>query len=169
MGCSSSSLDSKKRKIFNSNYSDSKKSKAKKMYSIERSVDPVAKPKKTIDGLSRNSLTLKANGGTFSPLDPAASSNASGDIDSADTADNNSPKARGKKVAHSLSPTLSTRRKSIEVKVELIFQSKRANVYTPGVTLDNRINYKPKNIKKPDAQMKFICKYNNMYMIIDEQ
>jgi hypothetical protein len=31
-------------------------------------------------------------------------------------------------------------------------------VYTPGVTLDNRINYKPKNIKKGEIQAGFIQK-----------
>lgn len=46
-----------------------------------------------------------------------------------------------------------------EDKIELIFKSKRANVYTAGVSLDNRINYYPKNIKKTLSQSKLIRKY----------
>mmetsp|Transcript_9349 Transcript_9349/g.9166 ORF Transcript_9349/g.9166 Transcript_9349/m.9166 type:complete len:167 (+) Transcript_9349:564-1064(+) len=43
-----------------------------------------------------------------------------------------------------------------EEKIELIFKSKRENVYTAGVSLDNRINYHPKNIKKSSGQSKLI-------------
>ena len=46
-----------------------------------------------------------------------------------------------------------------EDKIELIFKSKRENVYTAGVSLDNRINYHPKNIKKSLFQSKLIRTY----------
>jgi hypothetical protein len=38
-----------------------------------------------------------------------------------------------------------------------MFKSKRANIYNAGVSLDNRMNYKPKTITKTDSQTKFIC------------
>lgn len=58
------------------------------------------------------------------------------------------------------SPNASRRRpKNHEDEIELIFKSKRANVYTAGVTLDNRINYKPKNIMKTKAQNLIISEY----------
>ena len=46
-----------------------------------------------------------------------------------------------------------------EEKIELMFKSKRANVYTAGASLDNRINYHPKNIQKSSSQSKLIRKY----------
>jgi hypothetical protein len=46
-----------------------------------------------------------------------------------------------------------------EDKIELIFKSKRENVYTAGVSLDNRINYHPRNIKKSLFQSKLIRTY----------
>ena len=46
-----------------------------------------------------------------------------------------------------------------EDKTELIFKSKRENVYTAGVSLDNRINYHPRNIKKSLFQSKLIRTY----------
>eukprot|EP00596_Hydrurales_sp_CCMP1899_P005254 CAMPEP_0119038068 /NCGR_PEP_ID=MMETSP1177-20130426/6755_1 /TAXON_ID=2985 /ORGANISM="Ochromonas sp, Strain CCMP1899" /LENGTH=689 /DNA_ID=CAMNT_0007000155 /DNA_START=234 /DNA_END=2303 /DNA_ORIENTATION=- len=48
--------------------------------------------------------------------------------------------------------------KSLEIDLmfELKLKAKRKNVYTAAVTLDNRINYKPKNIKKSPEQIKFI-------------
>jgi hypothetical protein len=46
-----------------------------------------------------------------------------------------------------------------EDKIELIFKSKRENVYTAGVSLDNRINYHPRNIKKSLFQSKLIRMY----------
>lgn len=57
------------------------------------------------------------------------------------------------------SPFITRRRvKSHEDEIELIFKSKRANVYTAGVSLDNRINYRPKNILKTIAQSTLISK-----------
>lgn len=44
----------------------------------------------------------------------------------------------------------------IELMFELKLKARRENVYTQAVTLDNRINYKPKNIKKSAEQIKFI-------------
>jgi hypothetical protein len=48
--------------------------------------------------------------------------------------------------------------KSLEIDLlfELKLKAKRENVYTAAVTLDNRTNYKPKNIKKSPEQIKFI-------------
>ena len=45
-----------------------------------------------------------------------------------------------------------------EDKIEMIFKSKRANVYTAGVSLDNRINYHPRSIKKTSLQSELIRK-----------
>lgn len=55
-------------------------------------------------------------------------------------------------------PPQSPKVKCHEDDVELIFKSKRANVYTAGATLDNRINYKPKNIIKTNAENVLIRK-----------
>ena len=57
------------------------------------------------------------------------------------------------------SPMMRRKAKGHEDEVELIIKSKRANVYTPGVTLENRINYKPKNILKTKEQDQLIRKY----------
>ena len=56
-------------------------------------------------------------------------------------------------------PPQSPKVKCHEDEIELIFKSKRANVYTAGATLDNRINYKPKNIIKSNAQNTLIRKF----------
>ena len=53
-----------------------------------------------------------------------------------------------------------------EDKIELIFKSKRENVYTAGVSLDNRINYHPKNIKKSLFQSKLIRTYTQHLHIL---
>lgn len=50
-------------------------------------------------------------------------------------------------------------KKCHEDEIELIFKSKRANVYTAGVTLDNRINYKPKNVSKTYSENVLISKF----------
>lgn len=50
-------------------------------------------------------------------------------------------------------------KKCHEDEIELIFKSKRANVYTAGVTLDNKINYKPKNNSKTYAENVLIRKF----------
>ena len=59
---------------------------------------------------------------------------------------------------HSPKSNESTQKRN-EDKIELIFKSKRENVYTAGVSLDNRINYHPKNIKKSISQSKLISKF----------
>lgn len=58
-----------------------------------------------------------------------------------------------------ITPPQSPKVKCHEDEIELIFKSKRANVYTAGATLDNRINYKPKNIIKSNAQNTLIRKF----------
>ena len=103
--------------------------------------------------------------------------------------DKHSPKRRSRKsvdalkdVQHSVATTVTTRPKSEDLsspnasrrrlknhedEIELIFKSKRANVYTAGVSLDNRINYKPKNIMKTKAQNTLISKYTLFYSLTD--
>lgn len=65
-------------------------------------------------------------------------------------------------------PPQSPKVKCHEDEIELIFKSKRANVYTAGATLDNRINYKPKNIIKSNAQNTLIRKFelNSVFLIV---
>lgn len=89
-------------------------------------------------------------GGNFSPNKNSSYStkaNSFGSRNPAHTSANHSPKS-----------TESTNKRN-EDKIELIFKSKRENVYTAGVSLDNRINYHPKNIKKSTSQSKLISKY----------
>lgn len=63
-------------------------------------------------------------------------------------------------------PPHSPKVKCHEDEIELIFKSKRANVYTAGATLDNRINYKPKNIIKSNAQNTLIRKFELILLLI---
>jgi hypothetical protein len=57
-------------------------------------------------------------------------------------------------------------KKCHEDEIELIFKSKRANVYTAGVTLDNRINYKPKNNSKTYAENVLIRKFRTHHLLL---